>query len=65
MKSTISSALMYSLLEISFFFFFILFDGYFTCEELLQQVDKAIDIFKGKTQGYAVGLFLFDNIPSY
>ncbi|KIJ33165.1 hypothetical protein M422DRAFT_264881 [Sphaerobolus stellatus SS14] len=40
-------------------------DDYFTCEELLQQVDKAIDIFEGKTQGYAVGLFLFDNAPSH
>ncbi|KIJ33000.1 hypothetical protein M422DRAFT_265188 [Sphaerobolus stellatus SS14] len=40
-------------------------DGYFTSEELLAQVDKAIDIFEGKTQGCAIGLFLFDNAPSH
>lgn len=29
------------------------------------QVDKAIDIFEGLTQGWAQGLFLFDNAPSH
>ncbi|KIJ43411.1 hypothetical protein M422DRAFT_253292 [Sphaerobolus stellatus SS14] len=32
---------------------------------LLQQVDKAIDVFEGKTKGHAFGLFLFDNAPSH
>ncbi|KIJ33830.1 hypothetical protein M422DRAFT_264120 [Sphaerobolus stellatus SS14] len=40
-------------------------DGYFSCQELLEQVDMAIDIFEGKTKGQAVGLFLFDNAPSH
>ncbi|KAJ7660876.1 hypothetical protein DFH06DRAFT_954410, partial [Mycena polygramma] len=40
-------------------------DGYFTSEELLAQVDRAIDIFEAKTKGFATGLFLFDNAPSH
>ncbi|KAF8059298.1 hypothetical protein FPV67DRAFT_1400947, partial [Lyophyllum atratum] len=40
-------------------------DGYFTSEDLLRQVDKAIDIFEEKTNGFATGLFLFDNAPSH
>ncbi|KIJ31064.1 hypothetical protein M422DRAFT_90429, partial [Sphaerobolus stellatus SS14] len=40
-------------------------DGYFASEDLLKQVDKAIDIFEGKTKGRAIGLFLFDNAPSH
>jgi hypothetical protein len=40
-------------------------DGYFDSEDLLQQVDKAIDIFEGKSNGFATGLFLFDNAPSH
>ncbi|KAI0070612.1 hypothetical protein K474DRAFT_1687385 [Panus rudis PR-1116 ss-1] len=40
-------------------------DGYFTADDLLAQVDKAIDIFEGKTKGFAVGLWLFDNAPSH
>ncbi|KAJ6485990.1 hypothetical protein C8R45DRAFT_789220, partial [Mycena sanguinolenta] len=40
-------------------------DGYFTSEELLVQVDKAIDIFEARTNGRATGLFLFDNAPSH
>jgi hypothetical protein len=40
-------------------------DGYFTGQDLLVQVDCAIDIFKGKTKGNAQGLFLFDNAPSH
>ncbi|KIJ51597.1 hypothetical protein M422DRAFT_243892 [Sphaerobolus stellatus SS14] len=40
-------------------------DGYFASEDLLKQVDKASDIFEGKTKGWAIGLFLFDNAPSH
>ena len=40
-------------------------DGWFTAEHLLAQVDKAIDIFEGLTNGYVQGLFLFDNTPSH
>jgi hypothetical protein len=32
---------------------------------LLAQVEKAIDIFESKTNGFATGLFLFDNAPSH
>jgi hypothetical protein len=34
-------------------------------DDLLRQVDKAIDIFECHTKGYAQGLFLFDNAPSH
>lgn len=40
-------------------------NGYFSTNDLIQQVDKAIDICKDKTQGFATGLFLFDNAPSH
>ena len=40
-------------------------DGWFSCEDLLQQTDMAIDIFEGKTNGFVQGLFLFDNAPSH
>ncbi|KAJ3522656.1 hypothetical protein NMY22_g11792 [Coprinellus aureogranulatus] len=40
-------------------------DGYFTSEDLLEQVDRAIDAFEGLTQGRAQGLFVFDNAPSH
>ncbi|KAH8979873.1 hypothetical protein EDB92DRAFT_1954569 [Lactarius akahatsu] len=40
-------------------------DGYFSADNLLEQVDGAIDIFEGKTKGMAQGLFLFDNAPSH
>ncbi|KIL65316.1 hypothetical protein M378DRAFT_55046, partial [Amanita muscaria Koide BX008] len=40
-------------------------DGYFDADDLLQQVDNAIDIFEAKTNGFATGLFLFDNAPSH
>ena len=32
---------------------------------MIIEVDKAIDIFEGKTNGFATGLFLFDNAPSH
>ena len=40
-------------------------DGYFTADDLVKQVDFAIDIFESKTNGTATGLFLFDNAPSH
>ena len=40
-------------------------DGWFSSEDLLAQVDRAIDVFEGLTKGYAQGLFLFDNAPSH
>ena len=40
-------------------------DGWFTADHLLAQVDHAIDIFQGLTNGYAQALFLFDNAPSH
>ena len=40
-------------------------DGWFTADHLLAQVDHAIDIIEGLTNGYAQGLFLFDNAPSH
>lgn len=40
-------------------------DGYFSAEDLLAQVDKAIDILESLTNGFATGLFLFDNAPSH
>ena len=39
-------------------------DGYFDNDDLVIEVDKAIDIFEGKTNGFATGPFLFDNAPS-
>ena len=40
-------------------------DGYFDANDLQKQVEHAIDIFEGKTNGNAQGLFLFDNAPSH
>lgn len=40
-------------------------DGYFDAKELIDQVDRAIDIFERKTNGSAKGLFVFDNAPSH
>jgi len=40
-------------------------DGYFDADDLLQQVENAIDIFESKTNGFATGFFLFDNAPSH
>ncbi|KIJ98623.1 hypothetical protein K443DRAFT_103686, partial [Laccaria amethystina LaAM-08-1] len=33
-------------------------DGWFSSEDLLAQVDKAIDIFEGRTNRFATGLFM-------
>jgi hypothetical protein len=40
-------------------------DGYFTGEDLIKQVDQAINIFDAKTNGFATGLFMFDNAPGH
>jgi hypothetical protein len=40
-------------------------DGWFDTDNLLNQVEHAIDIFEGLTKGWAQGLFLFDNAPSH
>jgi hypothetical protein len=40
-------------------------DGYFSANDLLKQVENAIDIFENKTSGFATGLFMFDNAPSH
>src|SRR4051812_45471123 len=40
-------------------------DGYFTGEDLIKQVDQAIDVFDAKTNGFATGLFMFDNAPGH
>lgn len=40
-------------------------DGYFYGEDLLQQVENAIDIFKAKSNVFTTGLFLLDNAPSH
>ncbi|KAJ3780362.1 hypothetical protein GGU10DRAFT_397818 [Lentinula aff. detonsa] len=40
-------------------------DGYFSGDDLLAKVEKAIDIFENKTHGMMTGLFMFDNAPSH
>ena len=40
-------------------------DGWFAADDLLKQVEHAIDIFESKTHGTATGFFLFDNAPSH
>jgi hypothetical protein len=40
-------------------------DGWFTADDLLAQVDRSIDIFERRTNGFATGLFMFDNAPSH
>jgi hypothetical protein len=40
-------------------------DGYFSSDNMLEQVEKAIDIFERKTHKWVTGLFLFDNAPSH
>ena len=39
-------------------------DGYFTNDDLMKQVAKAVDIFE-RVHPDAVGVFLFDNAPSH
>jgi len=40
-------------------------DGYFTTNDLMQQVEKAVAIFESKTNGTATVLFMFNNAPSH
>ena len=40
-------------------------DGYFDSTKLVAQVTRAINIFEGKVNGLARGLFMFDNAPSH
>jgi hypothetical protein len=40
-------------------------DGYFDNDDLVAQIDNAIDIFKEKTNGFKRALFLFDNATSH
>ena len=40
-------------------------DGYFSAEDLLAQVNSAIEIFEGLSKGKSKGLSLFDNAPSH
>ena len=40
-------------------------DGWFDNDDLVIKVNKAIDIFEGKTNGFVTGLFLFDNALSH
>ena len=40
-------------------------DGYFDAEDLLMQVNSAINIFEGLSKGNFRALFLFDNVPSH
>ena len=40
-------------------------DGQFSADDLLDQVDCEIDVFKRKTNAFATGLFMFDNAPSH
>ncbi|TDL16544.1 hypothetical protein BD410DRAFT_816690 [Rickenella mellea] len=40
-------------------------DGYFGNDDLMQQVDKAIDIFEERFHSFATALFAFDNATSH
>src|SRR5882724_10090809 len=40
-------------------------EGYFDNEDLVQQTDRAINIFESKTKCFTTGLWLFDNPPSH
>ena len=40
-------------------------DGYFMADDLIKQVDTVIDIFEGHTNGFATGLWCFDNVLSH
>ena len=39
-------------------------DGYFDGEDLLQQVENVINIFKAKSNGFATGLFCLTMLPA-
>lgn len=40
-------------------------DGYFDANDLLKQVENAVDIFESECNGTMTGLFMFDNAPSH
>ncbi|TDL26508.1 hypothetical protein BD410DRAFT_881969 [Rickenella mellea] len=40
-------------------------DGYFNNDQLVEQVENAMDIFEERTNGEARGLFLFDNATTH
>ena len=40
-------------------------NSYFDAKELVVQVDRTIEIFEGKVNGLAQGLFLFNNALSH
>ena len=40
-------------------------DGWFSADNLLDQVENAIDIFEAKTNNFVTGLFMFDNASSH
>ena len=40
-------------------------DSYFSSDDLIVQVDNAIDIFEERTNGLATGLFIFNKAPSH
>ena len=40
-------------------------DGWFSADNLLDQVENAINIFEAKTNNFVTGLFMFDNAPSH
>ena len=39
-------------------------DGYFDADDMLQQVENAIDIFESRTNGFATGLFYLITPPA-
>lgn len=40
-------------------------DGYFTADSLITQINNVIDIFRGKVKGWATELWMFNNAPSH
>ena len=40
-------------------------DGWFDANDLLAQVERAVDVFELKVNAMATGLFMFDNAPSH
>ena len=40
-------------------------DGWFSADNLLDQVENAINIFEAKTNNFTTGLLMFDNAPSH
>ncbi|KAI0721788.1 hypothetical protein C8Q72DRAFT_890182 [Fomitopsis betulina] len=40
-------------------------DGWFDGDDLMKQVENAVNVFKARTNGFANGLFLLNNAPSH